>query len=72
MSLFRAVITVCGCHLCLQVGMAVLTRGLRPRIPPDCPQDYATLMEACWQAEPRLRPSFVDIVEELTRMVAEP
>ncbi len=52
--------------------MAVLTRGLRPRIPPDCPHDYAALMEACWQAEPRLRPSFVDIVEELARMVAEP
>ena len=51
--------------------MAVLTRGLRPRVPPDCPQDYAALMEACWQAEPRLRPSFADIVEELQRMVEE-
>jgi hypothetical protein len=46
----------------------VLTRGLRPRVPPDCPLDYATLMEACWQAEPRLRPAFTEVVEELQRM----
>jgi hypothetical protein len=28
-------------------------------------------MEACWQAEPRLRPSFPDIIETLSSMVED-
>jgi serine/threonine protein kinase len=52
-----------------QVAMAVLTRGLRPAIPPDCPRDYALLMEACWQTEPELRPTFIEITERLAHML---
>ena len=49
--------------------MAVLTRGLRPSIPADCPRPYAALMEACWQTEPSVRPPFSEIAERLTAML---
>lgn len=31
----------------VQVSVAVLTRGLRPTIPSDCPADLADLMKVC-------------------------
>ena len=53
----------------MQVAMAVLTRGLRPAVPPDCPKDYAALMEACWLTEPSVRPSFTEVVDRLAAML---
>ncbi|KAG2440276.1 hypothetical protein HXX76_004388 [Chlamydomonas incerta] len=47
---------------------AVALRGLRPVLPPHTPPDYRALAERCWQSEPRQRPTFQEILEELHRM----
>ena len=54
-----------------QVSVAVLTRGMRPPVPPHCPSQYAALMQACWDQEPENRPPFSFIVEKLNAMLAE-
>jgi serine/threonine protein kinase len=38
--------------------------GLRPTIPSTVPDSYRQLIEACWQQNPSLRPSFRQIVEQ--------
>jgi serine/threonine protein kinase len=55
----------------MQVGLAVLNRGLRPEIPHDTPEDYAALMRACWNADPMKRPSFAQIIRALQSMLRE-
>jgi serine/threonine protein kinase len=54
-----------------QVTLGVLTRGLRPPIPPNCPAQYQALMQACWDQEPSNRPPFSFIVEKLNAQLAE-
>ena len=53
----------------MQVGLAVLNRGLRPHVPEDTPEDYAALMRACWNADPVKRPSFSQIIPALQSML---
>lgn len=53
----------------MQVGMAVLTRGVRPEIPADCPKEYAALMRACWDSDATKRPSFGDVITKLQNMI---
>jgi serine/threonine protein kinase len=44
-------------------------RGIRPDIPEDCPPVYMKLIRDCWDANPRVRPSFHTIVEILVKMI---
>lgn len=46
-----------------------LRNGLRPRLPQDCPKELAALVEECWNAEPKLRPSFLAIRTRLEKLV---
>jgi len=39
--------------------------GKRPAIPKDCPEDFAELIQDCWQNDPTARPSFSEIIEIL-------
>jgi serine/threonine protein kinase len=55
----------------MQVGLAVLHRGLRPRIPSDCPSLWSALMRACWRADPSRRPSFGQLVSALEKILRE-
>lgn len=47
----------------------VVTGGQRPPVPPETPEDYALLMEACWAKSPADRPTFDQILECLTIMI---
>jgi len=42
----------------LAVAMGVVNRGLRPPFPASTPPRFQALVEACWQGDPRRRPSF--------------
>ncbi|GAM23944.1 hypothetical protein SAMD00019534_071190 [Acytostelium subglobosum LB1] len=42
--------------------------GLRPTIPATCPEAMANLMRDCWHDDPKLRPSFADIITALKSM----
>ena len=38
---------------------------MRPRIPADCPEPFAKLMQQCWSQAAEARPDFRDICREL-------
>lgn len=42
-----------------------VVEGLRPTIPKDCPKEFASLIEECWQNNPSLRPTFSEITDKL-------
>jgi len=44
---------------------AVATKGERPTVPPDCPQELSQLIRTCWARDPSTRPAFTEIVETL-------
>jgi serine/threonine protein kinase len=44
----------------------VTERQKRPEIPDSCPEGLRTLIERCWQADAKLRPSFHEIVAKLS------
>lgn len=53
----------------LQVIGAAETHQLSPELPPQCPNELASLLRQCWADKPRERPSFNDIsviIGELT------
>src|SRR5437588_12610156 len=43
-------------HLILQIG-----EGLRPPILPEMPDDYAQMMQKCWDADPSKRPTIWEL-----------
>jgi serine/threonine protein kinase len=45
----------------------VTQKHVRPVIPDSCPAGLRALIEQCWQADARLRPSFHEIVVKLSR-----
>lgn len=49
----------------IQAALGVLNRNLRPTIPTKAPKFLAQLMKACWNRQPELRPSFLQIVKAL-------
>lgn len=50
---------------------AVCDNNFRPEIPSDCPPSLASMMQECWQKNPRLRPSFEDIIPRLDKIAVE-
>lgn len=48
----------------MEIGNAVL-KGIRPKIDDYVPLSYKNLIERCWDQDPKKRPSFDQIVEEL-------
>jgi hypothetical protein len=44
------------------VGYAVAHEGLRPTMPPHCPPALAACAQACWSAEPGLRPPMAKVL----------
>jgi len=49
----------------MQVAFAVTNNGMRPPVPMTIPPLMQNLMVECWQQDPRLRPSFSDILRQL-------
>lgn len=47
-----------------QIAHQVL-EGIRPNIPDSCPYNLRNLIERCWNANPKVRPSFIEILELL-------
>ncbi|CAL8243222.1 unnamed protein product [Lota lota] len=45
-----------------------LDRGYRMPAPSDCPPEVYKLMQSCWRTEPRTRPSFRKLKEELAEI----
>jgi len=50
----------------------VCVGGLRPSIPRDVPKDLATLMQQCWDADPKRRPSCKAILASLDALTQAP
>ena len=49
---------------------AVAMRKLRPPMPIDLPLPINELITSCWHSNPRMRPSFQDVVTRLERIVS--
>ena len=52
----------------LEVAIKVAHEGLRPTIPSYCPDEYASLIKECWDAEPDNRPDFQGVLERLNQI----
>lgn len=50
----------------LNLIVEITDENLRPVIPETCPPLLRSLIEACWQADPKLRPSFHKIIPLLS------
>ncbi|CAK9033269.1 Glutamine synthetase leaf isozyme [Durusdinium trenchii] len=53
----------------VQVAYMAVEQGLRPEIPPYCPELFAQLMVECWEENPDMRPDFGQILERLFAMM---
>jgi len=45
-----------GCHLIFDIS-----KGLRPQILPSMPDDYAQMMQKCWDTDPSKRPTIREL-----------
>jgi hypothetical protein len=52
-----------------EIFAGVMTGTLRPALPPGCDPAWASLMQDCWQGNPRLRPTFTEIIHGLEAML---
>ncbi|KAI8471115.1 MAG: kinase-like domain-containing protein [Monoraphidium minutum] len=50
------------------LGHCITKQGLRPHFPPGSPFELRFLACRCWETDPLIRPSFVEIMRELTRI----
>ncbi|KAG6482347.1 serine/threonine-protein kinase STY13-like [Zingiber officinale] len=55
----------------VQAAFAVVNRGVRPSVPPDCLPALSEIMTRCWDANPDVRPSFSEVVTMLESAQAE-
>lgn len=46
----------------------MLSKSIRPSIPPDCPPPFAALINMCWAQIPHRRPHFSAVLDALTAM----
>lgn len=46
----------------VQAAFAVVNKGARPVIPQDCLPSLSHIMTRCWDANPEVRPPFIEIV----------
>lgn len=44
---------------------SLLPAGVRLEAPPQCPEEVYRLMQRCWEYDPRKRPSFATIHQDL-------
>lgn len=49
----------------VQAAFAVVNKGVRPTIPPDCLPVLAEIMTRCWDVNPDVRPPFAEVVKML-------
>jgi hypothetical protein len=47
----------------------VIYKGQRPKLDKSWPSGFSKLLTDCWDKDPRLRPSFDDIVARLTNLI---
>lgn len=50
---------------------AVVEEGHRPAIPSNCPTSLRNLITSCWDADPKKRPSFKEILEQLDHVLVD-
>ena len=55
----------------LQVAYKVANENLRPPVPSYCPDEIADLMQRCWDDDARKRPTYKEIMNELTEVRVE-
>jgi len=46
----------------------VTNQQMRPKIPPQCPNNFRSLMQECWMDDPNQRPAFDEIVFKFDSM----
>lgn len=55
-----------------EVSIRVVKEDLRPKISKDqemkSPPEFINLMKKCWDRDPRERPQFIEIIQELNNM----
>ena len=54
-----------------EIMAAVCNNNARPdmnKLPNDCPQQYKTIMERCWDQDPMNRPDFNIVVQALRKI----
>ncbi|KAK9804337.1 hypothetical protein WJX72_008076 [[Myrmecia] bisecta] len=52
-----------------EIFAGVMNGTLRPSRPADCPNEWMSLMEACWATQPSRRPTFTQIAAALDEFV---
>ena len=55
----------------VQAAFAVINKGVHPIIPSDCLPVLSDIMTWCWDANPDVRPPFVEIVRMLENAETE-
>uniref|UniRef100_A0A8C2XN59 Mitogen-activated protein kinase kinase kinase 20 n=1 Tax=Cyclopterus lumpus TaxID=8103 RepID=A0A8C2XN59_CYCLU len=55
----------------LQVAWLVVEKQERLTIPTSCPRSFAELMRKCWQADPKERPQFKQVLVNLETMASD-
>lgn len=55
----------------VQAAFAVVNKGVRPQIPPDCLPALGAIMTRCWDTNPEVRPPFTEVVRMLEQVEME-
>ncbi|CAN0412078.1 unnamed protein product, partial [Hapterophycus canaliculatus] len=53
----------------LRKPLQVFRHGMRPSLDSRWPEDLKGLLQACWHAEPEMRPNASQAVEALSRII---
>jgi serine/threonine protein kinase len=55
----------------VQAAFAVVNKNVRPIIPSDCLPVLSGIMTQCWDADPAVRPPFIEVVRMLENAETE-
>jgi hypothetical protein len=55
-------------NLSLEKWKISVLRGMRPQLPPDCPDQLSLLIQQCWNGNPDERPNFEHICTQLRQI----